>query len=64
MNHLLAYLFLSGVVLFILGVVLLSSPMNTTGIAGFMVAIGLLLSLGTAGYYIYEHYYKQKEIVQ
>ena len=64
MNHLLGYLFVSGVVLFILGVVLLSSPMNVTGIAGFMVAIGLLLSLGIAGYYVYEHYYKQKEIVQ
>jgi len=64
MNHLLAYLFVSGVVLFILGVVLLSSPMNVTGIAGFMVALGLLLSLGIGGYYIYENYYKQKEIVQ
>jgi len=63
MNHLLAYLFLSGVVLFILGVVLLSSPMNVTGIAGFMVALGLLLSLGIGGYYAYEHFYKQKEIV-
>jgi uncharacterized membrane protein len=56
-NHFSAYLLVSGVVLFILGVVLLSSPQNFKAIAGFMLAAGLLLSLGVIGYHVYHHFY-------
>ena len=60
MNQLLAYLFVLGLVLFILGVVLLASPENTTGVAGFMVAIGLLLSVGIGGYWVYVKFVKKE----
>ena len=61
MNSLLAYLFVLGLVLFILGVVLLSTPENVKGIGGFMVAIGLLLSVGIGGYWIYNKYIKKEQ---
>jgi drug/metabolite transporter (DMT)-like permease len=64
MEHFSTYLLVSGVVLSIFGIVLLASPENFKAVAGFMLAAGLLLSLGVIGYYVYNNYYnKEAELV-
>lgn len=56
----LIFLFVVGLVAFIMGIVILAAPEAVKGLGTIMLVGGLFLCLGIGGYWIYEHYYKQK----